>query len=305
MTALAFASCSAGDDSLTTTIEQTAATPVTFQLAQQQPGATRATYDDTGTWTAGQAVGVKCTADNENRDLNDIKKYVTQAAGNSVTLEGDDEANTFYFFNQATASKSFALWFPYSASLPTGMEVDADQTSADLEDYDLMYAEVAGVTASSAATANFYHQMSRLTVIVTKGDGTETDETVTSVTLGDGNVAVTGTATLAASHYNATASTTGASWTPGTQEETVTLKSITGGYSCILPPQTIGSATTVLLSITTNKGKTYTYKHSEAYTLLPGVHHTINATISRVGITITVGITDWTPGTGATETIIL
>lgn len=299
MAGIMVVSCSSSPDLVTLAEEERV--PVTFQLAQPDIIVTRATYDDGSVWTTGVNVSVKCTGGTE--ELNTVKTYVTADNGASgIMLQGSDATNTFYWLKK-DVSKSFKLWYPASADLPTSKAVDADQNTV-LEpvfaDYDLLYAEVNSVTATDMPypTTSFYHQLARLTVNVTMTQGVggiAADEVVTGVNFGTANVAVSGDVTMATSNYNASTSSGGAQWTLGSASATITMRTVTDGteYTCILPPQTIGDANTVLLTITTNHD---TYTYSGAFTLYAGFHHTINATVSRMGVIITASVNDWGSG---------
>ena len=272
---LAIAGCSSDTDQETRVEERV---PVTFQLAKSPISITRAattTYGD-GVWDTGMEVAVKCTQGTEG-DINLIKKYVTSNNGSGgFKLEGYNPLNTFYWLDK-TDTKSFQFWYPYSAAMPTGMSVDKDQSDlnncndAEFASYDLLYAEVSGVKSSDmpVATLSFYHQMALLSVTITSISTEFSDEEVTEVKLGNDDVAVTCSSwTPKASNY--TTSGTGAGWTVSNSDKinTVTLRKVSStNYICILPPQTVGSASTILLSIKTNKftdhgSKYYTCKGS-------------------------------------------
>ncbi len=267
--------------------------PVTFELASSPMAVSRAdTYVDAGAWTDGESVAVS--------DGSSVKTYTVSANGSGgFKMEGSDAANTFYWLIKEE-QKTFEAWYlkddaSYLSAKPTSMTVAADQTSADLNTYDLLYANTGTLTAASAtvATLSFYHQMARLTVSITKGTGA-TSETVQSVHLGTGNVALTCSGwEPRASNY--TTAGTGAGWTLGTQNQTVTMKQLSETeYTCILPPQTIGNGSTVLLTVVTyDSPNNRTYTCTGSVTLNAGNHTTLNTTITRTGITIEPSITAW------------
>ena len=276
--------------------------PVTFELATVPLSITRTTTCIDEVWSTGMEVSVKCTADGETNDLNKVKKYVTASNGGSgFKLSGDGSANTFYWLNRS-AQKSFELWYPYSATKPTTFPVDFDQASNtnNLQDYDLLYASVSNLTASSSVVSSlsFYHQMSCLKVIVTE---VPSGEEVTGVTVGYNNVAVTGTWTAAASNY--VSGTGGASWTiaDGDKKNTIILKKIAASpvaYCCILPPQSFGDANTTLITITTKETatptNTHTYTCNGAITLYAGNLHTYSVNVA-MGLSFKTTVTAW-PG---------
>lgn len=293
---IATASCTGDTDEIVGGVGEKV--PVTFNLTSAPITITRATYDDGATWATGQEIAVKCTADGESINTNDVKKYVTADNGSGgIKLVGYDTSNTFYWLNK-TVSKSFQLWYPYSATMPTSMTVAADQSSATdaaFASYDLLYAVSTGLTAatSNVATLAFYHQMSRLTVNVAF-DASVTGETVSGITMGNSDIKRTCTTWTpkAANDDASTGGLEGAEWGSLSDASTITLRSISATqYTCILPPQTVAS--TKLLTITTTGNGTRTYILNDGITLCAGNHHTINVTLSRTGITVNTTVNTW------------
>lgn len=293
---VATASCTGDTDEIVGGVGEKV--PVTFNLTPAHIAITRATYDDGATWATGQEVAVKCTADGESLNLNDVKKYVTADNGSGgIKLEGYDTSNTFYWFNKS-ASKSFQLWYPYSSTMLTSKTVADDQSSVSASvfaGYDLLYAESTGLTAASStvATLAFYHQMSRLTVNISF-DASVTGETVSCITMGNDDIKCTCTTWTpkAANDDATTGALEGAEWGSLSDASTITLRSVSATqYTCILPPQTVASTT--LLTITTTGNGTRTYILNDGITLCAGNHHTINVTLSRTGITVNTTVNTW------------
>ena len=300
---LLIAGCS-NDTDLETSVEERV--PVVFELASKPLNCTRATYDNNSTWSTGIDIAVKCTASSLGETtVGTVKNYVTAdngSGGIKLKGKGDAVANTFYWLLK-NDSKSFCMWYPYSATMPTSLNVDADQRSSnncndqEFASYDLLYAEVINKTASNlplAGPVNFYHQMARLSVHIAY---VPAGETVQSVQLGANNVAITASdwsPTAANDNASTTSTNEGAGWTLGTQGSTINLRATTAGtdYTCILPPQTIGTASTTLLTITTSRD-TYTCKGTVK--LCAGNHHTLNVTIEQE-VQITATVTAWTDG---------
>jgi len=268
--------------------------PVTFSLGRSLTVGTRAANHTVGnSWEVGDALGVKCTASGEAGQQGTVKQYVVADNGGGLQLQGADAANTFWWLDKSDA-KSFQLWYPYSAVMPTSMSVPADQGSvADLDAYDLLYAAVGSRTAANMPETSlaFYHQAARLTVNIVSVDTGDDGETVTQVRLGSDNVAVSATDWVpAASNYDSSTSSGGAGWTRGTQSATVTLHALSAGsYACILPPQDIGSEGATLLTVTTNRSKSYTCTGSLA--LRAGNAAVLNVTVKQSGLSVEGAIT--------------
>ena len=277
--------------------------PVTFSLGRSLTVGTRAANHTVGnSWEVGDALGVKCTASGEAGQQGTVKQYVVADNGGGLQLQGADAANTFWWLDKSDA-KSFQLWYPYSAVMPTSMSVPADQGSvADLDAYDLLYAAVGSRTAANMPETSlaFYHQAARLTVNIASVDTGDATETVTQVRLGSDNVAVSATGWVpAASNYNSGTSSGGAGWTRGTQSATVTLHALSAGgsYACILPPQDIGSESATLLTVTTNRSKSYTCTGSLA--LRAGNAAVLNVTVKQSGLSVVGAITAFGNGGGS------
>lgn len=276
--------------------------PVTFEIATSEVSITRAdTYTDAGVWTGGENVAVN--------DGTTTKTYTVSSNGSGgFKLTGSNTDNTFYWLIKSE-SKTFEAWYlkgnaSYLNAKPTSMTVAADQTSADLNTYDLLYAQTDALTAatSTVPSLTFYHQMARLTVAITKGTGA-TSETVTSVSLGNNNVYRTrALSAFAASHYNGTSG--GATWGTSSDQSTIKMKQVSeSNYTCLVPPQTIGSGSTILLTVTTSDGgNTRTYTTTGSVSLQSGQHMTLNTTISRTDITIVPSITAWPASYSGTGT---
>jgi len=269
--------------------------PVTFSLGRSLTVGTRAANHTVGnSWEVGDALGVKCTVSGEAGQPGTVKRYVVANNGGGLQLQGADAANTFWWLDKSDA-KSFQLWYPYSAAMPTSMSVPADQGSvADLDAYDLLYAAVGSRTAANMPETSlaFYHQAARLTVNIAGVDTGDDGETVTQVRLGSDNVAVSATDWVpATSNYDSGSGSGGAGWTCGTQSATVTLHALSAGnsYACILPPQDIGSESATLLTVTTNSSKSYTCTGSLA--LRAGNAAVLNVTVKQSGLSVVGAIT--------------
>ena len=156
--------------------------PVTFSLGRSLTVGTRAANHTVGnSWEVGDALGVKCTASGEAGQQGTVKQYVVADNGGGLQLQGADAANTFWWLDKSDA-KSFQLWYPYSAVMPTSMSVPADQGSvADLDAYDLLYAAVGSRTAANMPETSlaFYHQAARLTVNIVSVDTGDDDHIMT------------------------------------------------------------------------------------------------------------------------------
>ena len=244
------------------------------------------TFDTKATdnaFEAGDAIGIFAGTP---IDAVNVKGTVS---GSSITLE-----NPLFWGEGQTDNTTFAAYLPYDASLSsttTSFAVKNDQSSyANYQASDLLAATVSAAPRTTVALA-MKHQLSKLVVIPTCEDATET---VSSVTIQE---LVT----------EATADLTAKTVVPGSAKGTVKAgEAVSGnggqGFVSILVPQTIQ----LKLSVTTSAGRTLAYTLAEPATLESGKAYKAEITVKEAGtplppdedspVEFTISIVDWEDG---------
>lgn len=254
---------------------------LTFTASIEGGGLTRATVDNT--WSGGETVALQINAGGW---LN----YTADASGN---LTGND------YYWQNTDPVTVQGICPATAAGSTTWSVESDQSSyRNYQSGDLLATGVTTVNYGNAANLTFRHQTAKLVVNIVDGPIVPDNP---EVTVGNNNLALTGTFTKPSSGSSF------GTWTPGAQTgsitpyrlsypNTVAGKTIKVSYAALVIPQIL-DAGTKLISILIN-GQLYTYKLPLDITWKPGCVYTYTITVRAEGLEVLVDdtIQDWTDG---------
>ena len=256
---------------------------LTFTASIEGGGLTRATVDNT--WSGGETVALQINAGGW---LN----YTADASGN---LTGND------YYWQNTDPVTVQGICPATAAGSTTWSVESDQSSyRNYQSGDLLATGVTTVNYGNAANLTFRHQTAKLVVNIVDGPIVPDNP---EVTVGNNNLALTGTFTKPSSGSSF------GTWTPGAQTgsitpyrlsypNTVAGKTIKVSYAALVIPQIL-DAGTKLISILINR-QLYTYKLPLDITWKPGCVYTYTITVRAEGLEVLVDdtIQDWTNGDG-------
>ena len=250
--------------------------------ASIEGGLTRATVDNT--WSGGETVALQINAGG-------WLDYTADAYGN---LTGND------YYWQNTDPVTVQGICPATAAGSTTWSVESDQSSyRNYQSGDLLATGVTTVNYGNAANLTFRHQTAKLVVNIVDGPIVPDNP---EVTVGNNNLALTGTFTKPSSGSSF------GTWTPGAQTgsitpyrlsypNTVAGKTIKVSYAALVIPQIL-DAGTKLISILIN-GQLYTYKLPLDITWKPGCVYTYTITVRAEGLEVSVDtIQDWTDDGG-------
>lgn len=256
---------------------------LTFTASIEGGGLTRATVDNT--WSGDETVALQINAGG-------WLDYTADAYGN---LTGND------YYWQNTDPVTVQGICPATAAGSTTWSVESDQSSyRNYQSGDLLATGVTTVNYGNAANLTFRHQTAKLVVNIVDGPIVPDDP---EVTVGDNNLALTGTFTKPSSGSSF------GTWTPEAQNgsitpyrlpypNTVAGKTIKVSYAALVIPQSL-DAGTKLISILIN-GQLYTYKLPLDITWKPGCVYTYTITVRAEGLEVLVDdtIQDWTDDGG-------
>ena len=253
-------------------------------------------------WTANkQHIAVK------NMTTNSVQEYVpketsaTSVASVPLTLVDISET---YYWPQTNPNWTFTAWYPYAASAPSGITVAEDQQSSNVSDadylnYDLLYAPTVTPTFLENVPLVFYHQMARVVVTV-NSSYTENQDEVTLVKFGKENISLTASLSPGSTGTNGTASWSSYSNTG----KTIIMRNTSTDagkalnvytFECMLPPQSGGSTSTTLLTISTNATSDNNFEYKNAFNLMAGNQYNYDMAVSAAGriIIISATVTGW------------
>ena len=279
-TAFLFSACT--QDELSSPTGGVEGAVLTFTASIEGGGLTRATVDNT--WSGDETVALQINAGGW---LN----YTADASGN---LTGND------YYWQNTDPVTVQGICPATAAGSTTWSVESDQSSyRNYQSGDLLATGMTTVTYGSAANLTFRHQTAKLVVNIVDGPIVPDDP---EVTVGDNNLALTGTFTKPSSGSSF------GTWTPGAQNGSVTPyrlttpntvagKTIKMSHAALVIPQSL-KAGTKLISILID-GQSYSYSLPHDITWKPGCVYTYTITVRAEGLEVSVDtIQDWTDGGG-------
>ena len=250
--------------------------------ASIEGGLTRATVDNT--WSGGETMALQVNGGD----------WYNYTAGASDYFTGN-------YYWQSKDPIIVQGICPATAVESTTWSVKSDQSSdADYQSGDLLATEVTTVNYGNAANLTFRHQTAKLVVNIVDGPIVPDNP---EVTVGNNNLALTGTFTKPSSGSSF------GTWTPGAQTgsitpyrlsypNTVAGKTIKVSYAALVIPQIL-DAGTKLISILIN-GQLYTYKLPLDITWKPGCVYTYTITVRAEGLEVLVDdtIQDWTDDGG-------
>ena len=286
---VALASCSKSEAPVN------ASAPVRFTAAiagEALPAA--ATRAAGTTWAANDAIGIFMV----NHGLTTIAenasdKQYTTAAGDG-NFAAADASNEIYYPMDGSAV-DFIACYPYTAgatlTTPVNIAIGTTQTTASQPGFDLLYAKAdnsaAGYskTTSAAVGLKFSHQLSKLVLNTTAGEGVGSALTGMTVKIVGMNTANT---------FDLSTGALGV--TPGTPAA-ITPRTITDGasYDAIIMP---GSYAAGVVTVEFTVGTETFIWNVGAITFASGSAYTYDLTLKRTGVTVTSNITDWIPETG-------
>ncbi len=241
-------------------------------------------------WSANDRIGISGTTGPVT--YTNVPYVTADGSGNFTALNG--VANGIFF--QDGAAATFSAYYPYSEDVTGGTPVitasTADQSQA--ADFDFLYANGArGSLANPALNftgeAAFKHSMAQLVVKLTTSAKAGFTEGIKGVTT-DGRITVGGI-----KHNGRFDTATGEATANGYASTLVLQKPQVAGntasYSLILFPQTAEDVELVIAY----EGNSYSCTFTP--TLAAGKRYTVNATLSKTGLTVaTAEIADWTAG---------
>ena len=270
--------------------------------------ATRATTPTTldNLWTENDELAIAEVAS----PANIVKKYkastTSTVSGGSVRIIPAGTVSPF-FWPAEQGDKVFRGWYPYSDSQPSSVSVTSDQSSVNYKSYDIMYAPDVPVVYKQPASLIFYHQACRIVVNV---NSVNTNNIVTSISMGSSNIALTkAITTLGATGEGVTSgatvwgslSDTGNTITMCKNTENSNDPAHYASYECIVPPQSGGNIETPLFTITAQRTNsqntliTKTYKYYDEFDFKPGYQYNYNFSLSTTGgvLVATVTVNNW------------
>lgn len=223
----------------------------------------------------------------------------TWEEGNAITLVIDERTYTYQYSAEGWVSTDPYFWpeeeapisvsaYSFGGKATGNYAVQADQNADDgYQSSDLLYAPAVEVTHGEDAELTFYHQTAKVVVNIVEGDNVPDNPTVT---IGSGNLALTGTFTLPADGNYGT-------WTPGTQDGSITPhsletpnavegKDIAASYEALAIPQTLSTGTKLINLLIDEQ--TYSYTLPGNITWKPGCQYTYTITVQANGLEVSV-----------------
>ena len=283
--------------------------PMTFATAMEGLTVTRAATAEEGT-----ADGVWRTTDEIAVQVeSDVKQYTPTTGGASTTLQAAVGIEPFYW-QASNEEKTVSAWYcgdgstatgrANASSVPTTWTVQSDQdTDNGYQQSDFLYAPATTITFADRENASlkFYHQLSKVTVHVIRGEKTPDNITdIDAVTLGNGDFKHNGkfnpSGISGDNHYG--------TWTDvapsvkGTitakkapEAATLTDKTVLATFHALVIPQTVTGGQQLFALTATNSGYTspfiYKTKKEETTTWNPGTEYIYEITINGTALSVT------------------
>lgn len=276
-----FTGCS-NDEELTPNVPDLTDTPILVNAGVNNLVATRAGYA-TGLLTEG-SFGLYLTTDGTDESesrYNCENKKVSYDAGSS---SWNYERSPLYWKN-SDAQVSYYAYMPYQEIAPTTLTVSNVQNEETFKKDDFLYAATTSASASAGGiSVDFYHKLSKLDIVLTRGTELEEGATFQSVVLD-------GCATSAAIDVS-TGTVTPA--TSGT--ESITALASEENYECLLVPQTMSQLVVIITTTVGSETKTYKYTSSAEQTFESGIRYTLPLTVGRDRVEVgTITAQPWGP----------
>lgn len=267
--------------------------PMTFATAVEGVTVTRAATAE-GLWTEGDKVAVKVG--------DEVKRYVPANTGTSVTLQAASDVAPFYW-QTSGETKTVSAWYlgtGYNATLPTTWTVQADQNAADgYQRSDFLYAPATTITFANRenASLSFYHQLSKVTVHVIRGEQTPDNITdIDAVTLGNDNFKRNGKFNSSGISGDNPYGTWTDADTPvkgsitakkALQATTLTDKTVLATFHALVIPQTVTGGQQLFALTAAGYTSPFIYKAAEAATWSAGTEYTYEIAIKGTALSVT------------------
>lgn len=249
--------------------------PMTFSTSVQQELTRSTVYN---AWDGGEEIAIQIGGT--------VKRYVAEPDHKLYAVRGVDP---FYWQFQAEA-KTVTGWFPYNATAPANWSVQSDQSDG-YQQSDFLYAPATAISFANRETSvlAFYHQTAKVVVNILNAEAATNASNISSVMIGyANNLALSGN--YAAPTGNATQGT----WSNLTSSGSIIPQEFWGtgnflrSYSALVIPQDMTGKK--LIAVTLTNGNTYYYTPTGTDGILQGgKEYTYSVTITRTGITVSVG----------------
>lgn len=268
--------------------------PLVLQSTFGGAPATRASLNNT--WDGIEQVAVRTIQ--AGKSTSEVLCYKATADG---TLQGVNDANTFYWRSPNDPSKSVVAWYEpwtehgFSADSPDGktIAISGDQKKG-FQNYDFLYAPEVTFSYRGERKLPFYHQMAKVRIRISSGTPIGKIESATIGTLSSP------LATQATFTAPKGAGKLFGSWSDLKDMATITpiattpdIDGFKAQFEALIVPQTVAGKTLIRVVI---DGKAYTYTEDsgvEAY--LPGCVYTYNLKVGNGGLLINTTVHDWVP----------
>ena len=228
----------------------------------------------------------------------------TYTTGNYSTTNTSGAMSGSLYYPSDMSNIDICAYYPSSvSSFTTSFSVNASQTTTDVAYYrssDLMYAtKLTNLAKGSTHPLTFNHALTKIIVTITKGNGVSDADISGKVT------AVKINNTKPTAEFTISGGAVGTIMASGTAADIDITGTTKTNHTGIIMPQTL-TANTTFITVTYN-GTDYTYAiPSGGKTFEAGKVYTYALTLSAAGISLSsVSITNWTAGTGDTQTMIL
>ena len=302
---LALTACSddtTGDDSRLPDGEY----PMTFTAAVDGLTVTRAGTAN-GEWTTTDQIAVQVSNAGSG---NEIKIYAPSEDGNNATLTSDDP----FYWQSKDETKTVSAWYCGDGStasggintggVPTSWSVQPDQNEGEgYQMSDFLYAAPKDISfGSTDKSLDFTHQTARVVINIKKAEAATEISSITKVTIGYNNLALSGTYSVPA-EGNATTDT----WNTSGGTGTITPKDITSSgssdilktYAALVIPQNMSDKKFIAVTLTDNNTYYYTPGDTDA-DLKSGTQYTYNITVKYGYLEVVTVKTDGVWGDGGT-----
>ena len=226
------------------------------------------------------------TAQSEIRYNCENKKVSYDANSSGWNYEGSP-----LYWKNSDAQVSYYAYMPYQETAPTTLTVSTVQDKETFKKEDFLYAETTSVPASEGGiSVNFYHKLSKLDIVLSRGTELEDEVTFQSVVL-------EGCATSASVDIS-----TGT--VPPVTSGTTSITTLASGenYECLLVPQMMSQLAITITATVGSETKTYKYVSSAKQTFESGIRYTLPLTVGRDRVEVgTITAQPWGPDQSAGE----
>jgi len=243
--------------------------PMTFNASVEGAKSTKSTSSNT--WDSGDEVAVDVGGT--------VKKYAAAANGILTAANGVQP----FYWQTSSEEKFVTAWYPYSAAAPTSWTVKADQSAADYQASDFLYAPITGISFANRENERFkfYHQTAKVVINIVNGEAATNASDITGVTIGYvANLALSGDYSVP------TGPATTGTWSNLSDMGVVTPQEFTPtgtylkSYSALVIPQDMTGKK--FIAVTLSNGNTYYYTPTGTDAgLIGGKEHTYTITVKN------------------------